>query len=58
MLTFLMISLISFFVISGVFLTIEARRRNQMGGAWAKSRTGGSKVPENSDQDSEVPKAA
>ena len=58
MLTFLMIAFISFFVISGVFLTIEARIRSQKVGARTTSRSEVSKSAQTSDTESDVRRAA
>jgi len=60
MLTFLMIAFIAFFVISGFFLTVEARRRNQRIGAPANGRNAVAKSAQisESNSDSDVRRAA
>jgi len=58
MLTVLMIAFIAFFVISGSFLTIEARRRNQRMVAPANGRGAVAKSAQSSESDADVRKAA
>jgi mannitol-specific phosphotransferase system IIBC component len=61
MLTFLMVAMIVFFVTSGVFLSIEARKRNQMEaarGLGSASQANTSQSAAKSTSKAEVPKAA
>ncbi len=58
MLTVLMIAFIAFFLISGFFLTVEARRRNQRVVAPANTRRGVAGSAQSPESDADVRRAA